>query len=235
MKKLLIYFAMSVAILGCADTYEFIPNNAPVLKVNGNDHATIVDSVKISLKYGNNPYDLSVFVQDLEKQKVKLSGHVSSLGVLEDRDGNVVDGELPLEGSTVQLWFVGNDVGNTTVHFTATDELGKSRSVSLNLFVFLNLPPVADFTYANTKTAGPYYMEYDASKSYDADKTFHGEIQLYRYTVTGTVGGQDYIEVIDSKIPFVKHNLPGVGGYDILLEVFDNDGAKASKTQHVNL
>lgn len=232
MKNLLILFVSVLALWSCDDRFDDLPNTAPELIINGKQFALAKDSVKTSLKHSNNPISFDINVNDLERTAVSVSANiVRGYGNLYVSGSLFNGGQLPMEGSNTGVTFEGTEDGISVLRITAKDEFGKETVSEIEFYVFQNIAPVGALTVTNTKIDGPYYIELDANGSYDQDAAQGGEIQAYSYTITGT----NYNYEITTKSVKIPVNLPGPGGYQIVLEVVDNDGGKSTVTKNITL
>jgi hypothetical protein len=231
MKKVITFFASMILLSGCDDTFNYIPNTPPRLIINNEQVASASDSVKTSLKHGNNPYEISINVTDKERQKILLSASVKSGSGRLLFGGSPITGAIPTTGSNVTIYFEGLTEGIAVVEIVAEDELNSVTKSTIEFFVFANLTPVASLNVNNTKVEGPFYVVLDASASYDKDKDQGGGIQAFHYTITGT----NYNYQITTATEIIPVNLPAPGGYQFLLEVTDNDGGKSTIIKNLTL
>ena len=89
---------------------------------------------------------------------------------------------------------------------------------TVDLVVFTNLLPVANYTVTNTKVNSPYECNINAIASYDKDAAYGGKIVQYEYHV-----GAVYTVV--TSLSNINYVFPSSGNYNIKVRVQDNDGA----------
>ncbi|MCA6431230.1 MAG: hypothetical protein IM613_17480 [Cytophagales bacterium] len=208
----------------CDERFGFLGNlnRSPVVFFRNNTSLVeLSDSLKTSVKNGKQTYDITVSFSDPENQLSTVNvSVVGGTGVLR-QDGNVITNSIGISSGTAQISFKPDAGGNFTLLFTATDSFDKTATASLALFVFDNLPPIAKFTESKLAINSPYEYQFDASQSFDQDKSKGGAIQAYRFLINNTV------EILTQQ-RIVKYVFPGTGGQEVKLEVYDNNGAKST-------
>jgi PKD repeat protein len=120
------------------------------------------------------------------------------------------------ELNTAQFDLSSVKVGDYTVQFTAIDPFQKEATISMNLFVFNNLKPVAKFVVDKNAINSPNEYALDASDSYDQDRYQGGEVKYYFWKINGV------LEVTNQPVYRVIFDKQGV--YEVILIVKDNDG-----------
>lgn len=232
MKKELAFISLlALTALACDDTFDFIQNfnQAPTVFFSGSQSVQeMIDSLKYGSTYeggrnkglvGDEFYLLSIGASDPEGQirQVTYSFQVGA-GKLYKGEQEL-NGTVALDNGSTQVRIVPN-LGVNTIVFQAVDAVGQGSTGSVSLFAFTNLPPVADATFTNTRVDSQYEYEFDASKSFDADFNFGGQITQYEYVIN-----ENAALTIKTNKSRVKHIFPGPGGYRIRYRVYDNEGA----------
>jgi len=210
-----------ILCLGCDDTFDSLNsfNTSPSISF-GENGITLSADVKTSIKTGNGQIPIKIDIADLENQTLKVY-YTFTVGT-----GTILSNGLDAKGvlnSVNNIVFQAKDNGDVVITFRVEDPFGAGQEAVLKLNVFENKVPIANFTWSNLKIDGPYYVEFDASASIDPDAAVGGGIQGYIYTIKkNNTEGEEVISTTKVKLPY---NLRGPGGYDVKLEVVDNDGA----------
>jgi len=189
-------------------------NTRPVLKINGQEEM-VVDSVKMKGGFINYDFELSVIDPDHNLESISydvLAGDGSML-----QNGLTIH-EIQIEGGqNVPLIYRPSRVGNHVMRFSAMDTFKQETSITLDLYAFENMLPIAQFELVEPVVKhDPLEYQIDALQSYDPDKKYGGGISSYEYTFLGKI-----IELTENQIGII---FPETGTYDIGLRVKDNDG-----------
>lgn len=223
MKKVSFLVALALFVSACDDRLDFLtdlnqPPNISILFEGQTIETTLSDSIKISLKAGNSPYNLSLRSVDPERFAMNVGFRVISGTVKVYQDGAEVSGGLAYtnEGiSNIQIEPQG--VGQVRVEFFATDNLGNTDVVTFSGPAFINVPPVAVIDLVRVSVNSPLEHDFIANRSIDPDKGLGGGIVRYEWDVNGV---KFLSEAAVSRFIF-----PNIGTYEIKLRVQDNDGA----------
>lgn len=228
MKKIFLLFSTLALMGSCDERFGFLNtiNRDPLIFLN-NDTGLVQlkDSLKTSVKTGKLDFSFTLSFSDPEKQLTSVRYNlIAGTGVLRGNQGAVISSDVPSGEGLSSLVFKPDSPGNYTLEFIATDAFGKSATATINLFVFVNLPPTAKMVETRLNGASPFEYEFDASASSDRDTKYGGGIQYYRFVYM--VNNLEAVVILTTQ-PKIKYVLPGPGGQEVRLEVFDNDGAKS--------
>lgn len=116
-----------------------------------------------------------------------------------------------------EITISGHILGNNEFSFFATDGFSKRHKIDVNVFVFENLDPIANFSVSQAE--GTKEITIDASSSFDQDARWNGQVVNYEYKVNG-----NYVtnSTTLNKITY----LCGTPGQKmVVVRVQDNDGA----------
>ena len=142
---------------------------------------------------------------------------------------NLITNQIYPNSTTRYYYFEPNGTGLKTVNFQVSDAYNLQSTANLQLLVFSNLSPVANFIATQTGQFDPLQFQIDASTSYDRDAKYGGAISNYEFTITPNYR-------VTTNQPIVNYIFPKVGNYQIALMVQDNDSAwSASKVTWVNV
>jgi hypothetical protein len=228
MKKIFFVAAVVTLMTGCDNTYDQIAKISvpPVVFFNSTTTTTtLTDSLKISLKTGQDDYSFSITGNGKESPVKEITF------TLEGGTGHLKNGGLELQkdlgpltnGQRFDLSFYTDNVGELKFVFTGRNEFGATGSATLNLLVFNNFPPVAKFVANpfNQNQFGKYSYQFDGTASHDKDKRFGGIVKTYKYTITSNNYGT---QTILNDSPLTSVVFPGPGAFTVSLIAYDNDG-----------
>jgi hypothetical protein len=229
MKRVLLLFACALA--GCDDRFLTLDalNTAPEIWLNNSEDELVRDSVKTSLKHGEESFGFSIQYQDLGGSTVESISVSSNNGGEVYYQGALVQGgishlDLPsvAEGE-IYLTFLHDGPKTYDLEVTVSDKNGATDKVTLRLIAFDNISPSASLqvTHIGSAGVGPYEYLLDGSESLDGDQQYGGAVQYYKFKI-------DDSEEIVKTVPSFKHNFSGPGGHSVELQVVDNDGATSS-------
>lgn len=222
-----IFYVLSLTFLSsCDDRFDFVNsiNDPPTIFFVGTDQKQITDTVKVSLKHGQEAFDFSIRYADISGGRVSgIRANLSSGKLIQD--GIEVNGSLDLSELSdredqISLTFIHDGIGISKTYdleFVVTDENGATDRINLILLAINNLKPEASFTTEKLGTTSVFEYEFDASLSSDPDDYLGGGIQAYKWTINGT-------NTFFTNEAVIKHTFAGVAGYEVSLTVFDNDG-----------
>lgn len=188
----------------------------------------LIDSVKLS----NPAFSYMPFIiriEDLNKNiKHVLMDVVAGSGYLQYREDSTRDTVRIIDDKGIYR-FVPEYAGNMTIRFVVTDYFGEADSAELRLYVFNNLPPVAALTVSYLGTADQYEYLFDASGSFDNDRSFGGVVSKYVFTVNN-------VRIAETVTPAIPYIFPSPGSYTCKVQVTDSDGAVSKEvTQQIQV
>jgi len=201
MRHIIIIYTLVVLLVSCDTTKDYYSdkNNKPILLVKGefDDDFSIKssDSMKINQEY----YQLFYKIEDEEKCKLKVEyDNIFSVDIEDDR---------------IKIYAKSLGVGDIKLY--VNDSFGSKDEMKIRLTCFDNLPPVA---FLEIEDIPGYYLEkkLDASKSYDQDSKYGGEIILYRFLLNG-------IEIEKTYHSYIHFTFLEAGNYEVGVQVQDND------------
>lgn len=207
MKKYCVFILLVLALFpGCdsrKDYYKDI-NKAPELKIkkSGTDNMVLV--LKDSIKLRNQFYSLDYAIIDEQKdlQPVLFA------------KTNIDHADIDQTHNTIKIY--PKSAGTSKLILTVSDSYTLTTD-TVDLTVFLNLPPVADVLIVKTMIHSPYEVNISAAASYDRDVSFGGRLVNYEYKIN------DYtVNVTENNINYI---FPVTGNYTIKIRVQDDDQA----------
>jgi PKD repeat protein len=224
MKKLVILF-FAAALYSCDDRFDAFlstSNTAPEIYFNDNRSLKeLSDSLKISLKHTIEPIAFTLNFADRESQISSVSyTFEAGVGKIINSAGDDLGGAIAADNQAQQLRFVGLEAGNVKVRFDVRDAFNVTTSATLNVLVFVNLAPVANLTTNRIQVNSPFEYEFDASSSFDPDRSQGGGIEVYEYTIDNTF-------TFRTKLNRIRYVFDRSGGHEIRLSVYDNDGTRS--------
>jgi hypothetical protein len=209
------FLAVLIMMASCDE--DLYVNEPPVFLVNGVNH--LEDTIKIT----QTPfYEFEFTIEDVEDER-ELRVNDLTEGLLRYR-GNIIN-DVAVDITLVRVGYMEFQALQTglatfSLEVRASDDL--ISSVDIRLFVFDNLAPVPHLQLTQTDELGPYQVKLDASKSYDADHRWAGEIMKWEFTIADF-----YTTTIDQ--PVIHYVFPEPGTYSVGLRVLDNDGEWSEK------
>lgn len=123
---------------------------------------------------------------------------------------------LRVDQEFVDLSLIPRQIGQNNITFRLEDKFNVTSEAKLNLFVFDNLLPIAQFEEFESNPATREYT-FDATSSYDQDSNYGGEVVAYEWNINGFV--------FTTPKPIVKHVFSQGGIYIVGLKVMDNNKA----------
>ena len=185
---------------------------APSVQING--QATLKDTFKLALQ---PEYYLNFELQD-DRDK-----HFLSFSKLDNAlvlyDGKIVN-DARTDISLVKQGKVTFRPLNADAYafiMKIEDESGLSSSSLVNLYALGNMTPVAFLEASQQKKDSiPFFVNIDASKSFDQDGKWGGTVKEYEYAVQGGFNARTTRKKID-------YIFPQAGTYTVSLKVKDND------------
>ncbi|XOV91538.1 MAG: PKD domain-containing protein [Bacteroidota bacterium] len=176
--------------------------------------------MKLTSGRGQYPVEISVEDPDFNQKSISFEvlsgqGNVFQNGISTD--------EIQLDTyGNLSLSYGPNLTGTHILNFNAEDAFNQSSSNNLELIVFDNFLPIAQFDLVKPEVQhDPLEYQIDASSSYDFDVKFGGGIVAYEYTFLGKI-----VVLTENQIGII---FPETGTYDIGLRVKDNDGEWSQK------
>lgn len=202
------------------DLFEkFKPEPEFTFIYNGAQAPSIDDSVKIAQGELNlRAVDFQIRLVDKSRYLNLSIDEINGIGKLHVNDEEL-SGSVTVKNGIINLEYVPSVGGEHIFDLVIKDQYGKRQSKRVRLFVFDNLPPVADFEIITIGQNSPYEIEVRAVNSYDQDRKWGGKVVSYKYKIG------NYYEYETSRFATIKHILPSSGTYIISLQVKDNDGA----------
>lgn len=201
------------------ETYK----DAPFLlfSYKGQNLKGITDSLKIpSEQIGNKEILFDLKIND--KSNALQVRYELDLGQGILQIGNeVLDKEFSnkISRGTHNCKYIPQRTGQHKLTLNLIDLYGNATAKEASFYVFSNLPPKAQFEIRNISQYSKYEIEIDASKSWDQDEKWGGQISEYIFKIGS------YYEFTTTEFSSIKHILPGPGTYVISLQVRDNDQA----------
>lgn len=205
-------------VYSCSDKKESMEllNSAPeiFLVKKGTKLITLTDSIRLYDGYINY-YNLKLAMADSNLNQWKATYQVDTGEAKVYYQGSeLLLPSIRVDASEVALSASATKLGLNVISFTAEDRFGKTAKANLRLFVFDNLPPVADLQYTLT---GTRLYEFDGSASRDPDANYDGRVVTYVFEIEG--------KEFQSSSPIVRHIFSIAGIYTVKLRVIDNSGA----------
>lgn len=225
MKKLLVVILpILVLTSSCDNRFDFLNDlNADpsiLFLVDSDEKESLNDSLKTSIKYGDDFYEIKLLVSDPEN----LLGTLSHQFILGDgtlmQSGEEVTGNINFSDGVAEVEYYPGAESNISIRFTISDNLGNKKSAVLDLLVFDNLLPIPDFTLEKISLNDPLEYDLDGSDSYDQDQAQGGGLQKWEWNING----QKFL----SPNAITRFVFPSTGNYEIKLKVIDNDGAMST-------
>lgn len=217
-----LFFIPLIALLAmsCDDRFDFLEdlNRNPSIMIikNGNDVSSLNDSLKTSLKTGQEFYEINVIVSDPELLLGALSYQVVEGNGTMFQNGSEVTTMQYDEDGRAEFSYKPSTNGINRIKLIITDNLGNKGEATINLLVFNNIRPVAVRALTRIGVSNPFEYDLDASASYDPDKNVGGGVDFYEWDINGTK--------FLSTNAVSRFIFPQAGTYEIKLRVRDNDG-----------
>lgn len=224
-KKLSLYLTLIAStVTGCSDRddgfREF--NSKPSIQIvkTQADTLALVNSFTDSIRYFSDTttyYNVRLRMGDADENLYRCQVLIDSGRIEAYYKGDVMSNpSLRVDQEFVDLSLIPRQIGKNNITFRLEDKFNEISEAKLNLFVFDNLLPIADF---QESASNPEIREYsfDASSSYDQDSNFGGEIVAYEWNINGFK--------FTTPEPVVKHVFGQGGTYTIQLRVMDNNEA----------
>jgi hypothetical protein len=163
----------------------------------------------------------SVGVKASDEGKVKY--WVEGLNGLEvyliSETGDTIEQGSYLNKIQANLMVKSSELGNYDGEVNIEDQMGKVKTVRLNLKSIINKSPVCVVGVVKINDYSEYEIEIDLTGSYDRDARLGGGIEEYEYVIG------NYYTLRTKKYSKIRHVLPGEGSHNIKCRVRDNDGA----------
>lgn len=219
-KQLLFIPLIALLAMSCDDRFDFLEdlNRNPSITIikNGNDVSSLNDSLKTSLKTGQEFYEINVIVSDPELLLGALSYQVVEGNGTMFQNGSEVTTMQYDEDGRAEFSYKPSTNGINRIKLIITDNLGNKGEATINLLVFNNIRPVAVRALTRIGVSNPFEYDLDASASYDPDKNVGGGVDFYEWDINGTK--------FLSTNAVSRFIFPQAGTYEIKLRVRDNDG-----------
>ena len=187
--------------------------------VNGQNYQTLTDSIRL---YNNeNYYTVNLNVNDIDDNIWKLYYKVTkgTAEVFYNKQKLMLT-SIRTDLSKLPIDINALSPGLNVIDIITEDKFNNSATATLNLFAFSNLAPVALLTATKIAVNAPLEYKFDASKSFDQDKSFGGKIVGFIYEVEGNV--------ITTTSPTLNYIFQTPGIYTVNLKVIDNNGDKSN-------
>jgi len=224
--------AFSILFISCDTRADFNKDNdqPPVIQIRHDDinfqplqsfSNQIYDSMKLSQVH--YPLELNANTTLINP------GFQFNINLIGSSSLNLISNQINSNSATRYYYFQPNGTGFKTVSFQVSDVYNLQSTATLQLLVFNNLPPIANFIATQTGQLDPLQFQIDASSSYDRDAKYGGTINTYEFTITPNYR-------VTTNQPVINYIFPKVGNYQIALRVQDNDSVwSASKVAWVNV
>lgn len=225
MKNILLIIVTLIITSSCSyenDLFEAY-KDAPYLffSYKGENLDGISDSIKIATEnLGSQALLFDMKINDKSNNLKVLYNLLQGQGLL--RVGSsLIEKDLPtvISRGNHQCRYIPERTGQHRLELSLIDLYGNTIKRKASFVVFTNLPPVASFDVKTIGQYSKYEIEIDASKSWDQDEKWGGQIVEYIYKIGS------YYEFRTSEFPSIKHILPGEGSYVISMQVRDNNQA----------
>ena len=181
-----IIFCFLVVLSSCLriDQIEQM-NSQPIILINSHNSMTR-DSIKLANGKGQYPVEISI--QDRDNNLKSISFEILSGQGNLFQNGISTD-EIQLDKvENLSLSYSPNRTGTHILSFNAEDAFDQSSSNKLELYVFDNFLPIAQFDLVKPEVQhDPLEYQIDASSSYDFDVKFGGVIVAYEFTLLGKI------------------------------------------------
>lgn len=217
---------IGITIISCDDRNKMIQllDTKPTIyfTVKDKNIGSLTDSIRL---YSNeNYYTVNLNVNDKEENIWKLYYKVvqGSAEVFYNKQ------KLELSSIRSDLKKIPVDVnalspGLNIIEITAEDKFMNTATVTLNLFAFSNLKPLAILTATKIGVNSPLEYKLDATKSSDQDQSFGGRVVGYIYEVEGNI--------ITTTNPTLNYIFKSPGIYTSHLKVIDNNGEMSDSVE----
>lgn len=226
---------LSIIIIGLAffscDTrldHRLEINEKPTFKIRStndwsiNSNKTFKTILNDSLKLGNE-YEIEYSVTDdnesilLEKKDNLNSSLLYNFVPNDIQSVKVGKGDLIISAG---------EIGFHQIKLEVTDQFENKHLNELNLTVFKNIIPVAEFSITeNTNSNNPKEYIFNASSSYDQDAKFGGKIDQYIYEISNTQTNFSY--TLPSNLKITPYLFPDTGTYSVSLRTIDNNSGQS--------
>lgn len=216
---------LAVFFYCCSDRKDAILdfNSPPSLSlIDSLGHPT--DTLTDSVRYSENPpafYNLKLRMADADQNiwrcRVELdSGRVS--GFYQGKE--LALPSIRVDQEEVELSISPKQIGLNEIRFIAEDRFNQTAQVTLNLFVFENLRPVARL---ESRAISQFEYEFSAANSYDQDARFGGKVIGYEFMIDG--------QTFTTPSRTARHIFSGAGTYIVRLRVLDNNSEFSQETE----
>ncbi len=247
MKK--IFFSclfLALIVVGCDQTKDYLSglNDAPEINFFENPNAPVLsDSIKLglSMKTSQKSYHISLKVTDKNKNiKEVVYTQLQGQGKLFQSGVQIIDNNISIKADSAKLEFdyYPAVLGQHLLRLTVVDNFNLSKSVTIQITAFDNLPPVAVFNNSRIGQRDHYEYVINAGESYDKDERFGGSLYQFEFTFLGKIV---YVLAENDHQLFVifpvDPNQTGPLIFPVAVRVQDNDGrwsAKVSQDIQVN-
>lgn len=220
MRKLVLISLIAIFAMSCDDRFDFIAdlnrNPSIVIVKNGSEVGSLSDSLKTSIKTGEEFYEINVLVSDPELLLGQLSYQVVEGNGVMFQNGSEVNTMSYDENGRAEFLYKPSSNGIHRIRLIISDNLGNKGEATINLLVFNNIKPVAVRTLTRIGVNNNFEYDLDASGSYDPDRNVGGGIDLYEWDINGSK--------FLSPNAVSRFIFPASGTYEIKLRVRDNDG-----------
>lgn len=177
---------------------------------------TLTDSIRFSTDT-NTFYNVRVRLGDADENLYRCQILIDSGKIHAYYKGDFMQNPtLRVDQEFVDLSLVPQQVGKNNITFRLEDKFNDISEAKLELFVFDNLLPVAQFTDTQSNPE-IHEFTFDASSSYDRDQNYGGKIAAYEWSIDGFT--------FTTPKPIVKHVFSKGGTYTVRLRVMDNNEA----------
>ena len=200
---LIIVLVLLIIISSCdtsSDYYDDL-NNKPQISVKG-------------------PFDTDFGRKHIDSLKITSGDYVLFYNISDEETLNLTltyDPVFTVQYDHEKIIVSADEICAGNLYLSTKDTFGAVDEMTIQIVFYGNLPPVAILDIYDVP-GFPFEKRIDASRSYDQDAKYGGEIVLYRFLINGK-------EIQKMYHPYMYYTFPRSGQYDVRLEVMDNEGA----------
>lgn len=223
MKKILLFLGIAAIALatGCKKDNNGPGHDGqpPLLLLDGKD--IYEDTMKVAS--GAELLLPFTIVDDQTSHELSMSKLQGGIVYYEDLVLNNASVKLESVSSGL-LRFLALEAGAHSFFLNLEDGQGESSTALVKIIALDNLKPVPLITVEQLDEVAPYHVRFDASKSFDQDGPWGGEIIAYRFHLEG-------FYTVETERPVLDYIYPAPGTYAAELQVQDNDEVWSEKVR----